>query len=236
MTVTPEPVISAGGLSTTIAWSQGGETRYALEGNILVTGGAVQWLGEFLGFADAAGSVSALAVSVPDSGGVYLVPAFVGLGAPHWNDRARGTFTGLTLGTTAAHAARATLESIAYQVRDVFEVMERESGRSLPVLLAAGGASRNDLLMQFQADILGRPVVRNASSDLSAIGAAWLAGLSTGIWSSLEELEALPRREQRFEPRLSEPERERLYAGWREAVQRATCDARGGSPLRPDET
>lgn len=229
MTTTPQPVLSAGGLSTTIAWSRGAETRYALEGNILVTGSAVQWLGEFLGLGDPTAGVAALAESVPDSGGVYLVPAFVGLGAPHWNDGARGVLTGLTRGTSAAHAARATIESIAYQVRDVFDVMQRESGQDLPALLADGGASRNDLLMQFQADILGRPVIRNTSPDLSAVGAAWLAGLAVGMWSSLEELEALPRLEQSFEPRLREPERERLYSGWCEAVHRATCEA----PLRP---
>ncbi|MGA2327787.1 MAG: glycerol kinase GlpK [Bryobacteraceae bacterium] len=236
MTTTPEPLLSAGGLSTTIAWSRGAETRYALEGNISVTGGAVQWLGEFLGLADPAAGVAALAGSVPDTGGVFLVPAFVGLGAPHWNSSARGLLTGLTRGTSAAHAARATIESIAYQVRDVFDVMERESRQTPPALLADGGASRNDLLMQFQADILGRPVIRNASPDLSAVGAAWLAGLAVGLWSSLEELEALPRLEQSFEPRLCELERERLYSGWCEAVYRATCEAPARRPLRESGT
>ncbi|MCX6632777.1 MAG: FGGY-family carbohydrate kinase, partial [Candidatus Solibacter sp.] len=156
-----------------------------------------------------------------DSGGVYLVPAFVGLGAPYWNDAARGLLAGLTRGATAAHAARASLEAIAYQVRDVFEAMDRDLGRPLPALLADGGASRNDRLMQFQADILARPVVRSASPDLSATGAAWLAGLAVGVWRSLEELAALPRPEQRFEPRMPESERTRLYDGWLRAVARA---------------
>jgi glycerol kinase len=221
MTVTPEPVLSGAGLSTTIGWSRAGETRYALEGNISVTGGAVQWLGDFLQLAGGADEVARLAASVPDSGGVYLVPAFVGLGAPWWNDAARGLLTGLTRGVTAAHTARATIESIAYQVRDVFQAMERDADRALPALLADGGASRNDALMQFQSDILDRPVVRSDSADVSAIGAAWLAGLAVGTWGSLEELERLPRPEQRFEPRMAEAERRRLCDGWRQAVERA---------------
>jgi glycerol kinase len=221
MTVTADPVRSAGGLSTTIAWSRAHQTRYALEGNISVTGGAVQWLGEFLGLPHPAEDAARLAASAPDSGGVYLVPAFVGLGAPHWNDAARGLLTGLTRGTRAPQVARATIESIAYQVRDVFEAMERDLSRPLPALLADGGASQNDLLMQFQADILGRPVVRSASPDVSAMGAAWLAGLAAGVWSSLEELAALPRPVERFEPRMNDAERARLYSGWLDAVSRA---------------
>ncbi|HYW45037.1 MAG TPA: glycerol kinase GlpK [Bryobacteraceae bacterium] len=221
MTITPEPVQSASGLSATVAFSLPTETRYALEGNISVTGGAVQWLGDFLRLPDSSQGVADLAATVADTGGVYLVPAFVGLGAPYWNDAARGLLTGLTRGATAAHAARATIESIAYQVRDVFDAMERDCGHPLPELLADGGASQNDLLMQFQADILGRPVVRSASADVSAMGAAWLAGLAVGVWSSLEELAALPRPEQRFEPRMADADRERLYGGWQEAVGRA---------------
>ena len=221
MTVTADPVRSAGGLSTTIAWSRAHQTRYALEGNISVTGGAVEWLGEFLGLPHPAEDAARLAASVPDSGGVYLVPAFVGLGAPHWNDAARGLIAGLTRGTRAPQVARATIESIAYQVRDVFEAMERDLSRPLPALLADGGASQNDLLMQFQADILGRPVVRSASPDVSAMGAAWLAGLAAGVWSSLEELAALPRPVERFEPRMNDAERARLYRGWLDAMSRA---------------
>jgi glycerol kinase len=221
MTVTDGVVASRAGLSSTVAWSASGITRYALEGNISVTGGAVQWLGDFLRLADGAQGVADLAATVPDSAGVYLVPAFVGLGAPYWNDAARGILTGLTRGATAAHAARACIEAIAYQVRDVLEAMECDLARPLPVLLADGGASRNDLLMQFQADILGRPVVRSTSADLSAIGAAWLAGLAVGVWHLFDELAALPRPEQRFEPRMSGQDRSRLYQGWLRAVARA---------------
>ncbi len=187
----------------------------------LVTGGAVQWLGEFLGLENPASAAAELALQASDSGGVYLVPAFVGLGAPYWDASARGLITGLTRGTTAAQVARATLESIAFQVRDVFEAMREDAPLELPELMADGGASQNDFLMQLQADILGRPVVRHRSMDLSAIGAAWLAGLAVGFWSSLEEVEALPRAEDRFEPRATEAEREARYAGWREAVARA---------------
>lgn len=234
MTLTGAPVDSAGGLSTTIAWARGQAAEYALEGNISVTGGAVQWFGEFLGRAEPAASVAALAEEVPDTGGVYFVPAFVGLGAPHWNDGARGLITGLTRGIRAAHVARAALEAIAYQVRDVFDLMEAESGRELPALLADGGASQNDTLMQFQADILGRPVVRSSSAELSAVGAAWLAGLASGVWTSLEELENLPRPVRRFEPRMPASQRNILYEGWRRAVARAAGDPQaGGSPGAP---
>lgn len=218
MTATAEPVESTGGLSATVGWARVGQTVYALEGNITVTGGAVQWLGEFLRLPDAAADVAALASTVADTDGVYMVPAFAGLGAPHWNAGARGLIAGLTRGTTAAHVARATVESIAYQVRDVFDAMEHDCEHSLPVLLADGGASRNDFLMQFQADILNRPVERSASSDVSAMGAAWLAGLAAGVWGSLDELAALPRSERRFEPKMSESERTRRYDGWLEVI------------------
>lgn len=218
MTATAEPLESTGGLSATVGWSRAEQTMYALEGNITVTGGAVQWLGEFLRLPDAAADVAALASTVADTDGVYMVPAFAGLGAPHWNAGARGLIAGLTRGTTAAHVARATVESIAYQVRDVFDAMEHDCEHSLPVLLADGGASRNDFLMQFQADILNRPVERSASSDVSAMGAAWLAGLAAGVWGSLEELAALPRSERRFEPKMSETERARRYDGWLEVI------------------
>jgi len=230
MTLTAEPVFSRQGISTTVAWWLGERASYALEGNILVTGGAVQWLGDFLGLPNPAQDAAALAEKAVDTGGVYLVPAFVGLGAPYWRADARGLITGLTRGTTAAQVARATLESIAYQVRDVFEAMQADAGVELPTLMADGGASRNDSLMQFQADILGRPVVRNLSADLSAIGAAWLAGLAAGVWKSIEELEALPRAEDRFEPRMTAAERQARYAGWRQAVARALLDAPSGFP------
>jgi len=225
MTLVSTPTRSTRGLSTTVAWALADRLSYALEGNITVTGGAVDWFGQFLGGSHSAADVAALAETVPDTGGVHLVPAFAGLGAPYWDDGARGVVCGLTRGTTRAHVARATLESIAFQVRDVFDVMRADAGAPLPVLLADGGASRNDTLMQFQADVLGCPVVRNLSSDLSACGAAWLAGLSVGVWPSRDALAALPRATDRFEPRLSAAERDRRYAGWTDAVSRARSQA-----------
>jgi glycerol kinase len=224
MTPTRSPIISEHGLSTTIAWAREPAT-YALEGNIYVTGAAVQWLGQCLGLDDPAQGIEALARGATDTGGVYFVPAFVGLGAPHWNGAARGLITGLTRGTTPAHLARAALEAIAYQVRDVFDLMSVESGAPLRVLMADGGASRNDLLMQFQADMIGRPVVRSLSSDVSALGAAYLAGLAVGLWSSEAEIEQLPRPSDRFEPRLADAERAELYAGWKKAIARTVFDA-----------
>lgn len=221
MTLTEGPAFSARGLSTTVAWWREAAARYALEGNITVTGGAMQWAGELLGLADGAPGAATLAASVADTGGVYLTPAFAGLGAPYWDPAARGAISGLTRGSNSAHVARAALESIAYQVRDVFDAMEADAGAPLPELLADGGASQNGMLMQFQADMLARPVRRNLSADLSAIGAAWLAGLALGVWASTDELEALPRRQDVFEPRMASAERERLYDGWRIAVARA---------------
>jgi len=221
MTIADADVQRSHGLSRTIGWSAEDEVRYALEGNISNAGGTVQWVGEFLGLANPAEDAAHLAESVSDAGGVYLVPAFAGLGAPYWDASARGCLTGLTRGTTAANAARAAVESIAFQVRDVFEAMERDLDRELPALLADGGATRNESLMQFQADILGRQVVRSESADVSAIGAAQLAGLAVGVWKSLEEIAALPRPRRCFEPRMSDAERARRYDGWREAVDRA---------------
>lgn len=224
MTPTRSPVISEHGLSTTIAWARE-QATYALEGNIYVTGAAVQWLGQFLGLDDPAQGVETLARQAKNTAGVYFVPAFVGLGAPHWNEAARGLITGLTHGATPAHLARAALEAIAYQVRDVFDLMSVESGAPLRALMADGGASRNELLMQFQADIIGRPVVRSLSSDVSALGAAYLAGLAVGLWSSESEIEKLPRPSDRFEPRLADAERAELYAGWKRAIARTVFDA-----------
>lgn len=219
MTPIPAPVFSERGLSTTIAWARE-EVTYALEGNISVTGAAVQWAAQMLGI-DSSEGVAALARQVESTGGVYLVPAFVGLGAPHWNEAARGILTGLTRGSGPAHLARATVESIAYQVRDVFDVMDAEAGVPLRRLLADGGASRNDMLMQFQADIIGRPVVRRLSHDVAALGAAYLAGLAVGFWASEAEIAALPRPSSRFDPQMDEAERRELYSGWQRAVARA---------------
>jgi glycerol kinase len=220
MTPLDAPAVSAKGLASTIAWAESGKVRYALEGNITNTGGALQWLAEFLSLPGGSGEAANLAASVPDAGGVYLVPAFAGLGAPHWDAGARGVMCGLTRGSTPAHVARATLDSIAYQIRDVFEAMRQDAAIPARALLADGGASNNDGLMQFQADILGCPVVRSSSADLSAVGAAWLAGLATGTWGSLEELERLPRETDRFEPRMAQSRRGELLCGWQDALGR----------------
>ncbi|HVO72307.1 MAG TPA: glycerol kinase GlpK [Aggregatilineaceae bacterium] len=220
MTLTEGLVFSGHGLSTTIAWALDRIT-YALEGNISVTGAAVQWFGDFLGLADPAASVATLAEQVADTDGVYVVPAFVGLGAPYWDEAARGLITGLTRGSRAAHVARAVIESIAFQVRDVFDAMEADTGSRFRVLLTDGGATQNKALMQFQADILGCPVMCNRSVDVSALGAAYLAGLAVGMWSSEQEIAALERNRERFEPALSPADRAQRYAGWKDAVHRA---------------
>lgn len=205
-------------LSQTIGWTTAAATHYALEGNISMTGSAVQWLGEFLGLANPVADAVALAASVNDSAGVYFVPAMSGLGAPHWDSDARGTITGLSRTSTRAHLARAAVEAIAFQVRDVFAAMESEAGVRLPALHADGGATRNDALMQFQADVLGRPVLRSATEDLSALGAAKLAGVALGWWPSLD---ALPCATTGFEPTMPELERNAKYGAWRHAVAQA---------------
>lgn len=219
MTPIPAPVFSERGLSTTIAWARQ-DVTYALEGNISVTGAAVQWAAQLLGLENAE-AVAALAQQAESSDGVYLVPAFVGLGAPHWHEAARGTITGLTRGSGPAQLARATIESIAYQVRDVFDVMDAEAGVPLQRLLADGGASRNDMLMQFQADMIGRPVVRRVSHDVAAQGAAYLAGLAVGFWASEAEIAALPRPSSRFDPQMSDADRSKLYQGWQRSIAQA---------------
>ena len=218
MTPTSTRVFSEKGLSSSIAWGYQ-QAKYALEGNIYVTGSAVQWLSDFLGLG-APEKVEALAAQSGDTGGVYFVPALAGLGAPYWKDTARGLITGLTRGSTAAHVARATQESIAYQIRDVFETMQAEAGTPLQVLLVDGGATRNQALMQFQADILGVPVLRSLASDVSALGAAYLAGLTVGLWVSETEIAALSRRQVRYEPSMDDAQRDRLVAGWKDAVGR----------------
>jgi glycerol kinase len=222
MTPTPTAVMSKHGLSTTIAWAlDRAHVTYALEGNISVSGAAVQWLGEFLGMEKPTETIAQLAERVRDAGGLYLVPAFVGLGAPHWNDAARGLISGITHSSTTAHLARAAIEAIAYQVRDVFDVMQMEAGVDLAFLLADGGASRNTTLMQFQADIIGRPLLQNVSADVSALGAVYLAGLRVGQWSSLDEIRQVPRPQTRFEPQMTARDRKELYEGWQTAVARA---------------
>lgn len=220
MTPITRPILSERGLSTTVAWATDRPT-YALEGNISVTGAAVQWLGQLLGAENPAEAVARLAAQVADADGVYFVPAFVGLGAPYWHQAARGLITGLTRGSGPAQLARATVESIAYQVRDVFDAMQAEADSELAFLLADGGASRNQQLMQFQADILGVPVLRSTSADVSALGAVYLAGLALGVWPTLEAIASLPRGHERFEPQMSAERRAALVAGWRQAVAQA---------------
>lgn len=209
-------------LLTTIAWGIAGEpVEYALEGAIFVTGAAVQWLRDGLGIIKSAAETEVLARSVASNEGVYFVPALVGLGAPHWDPHARGTLIGITRGTTKAHLARAVLEAMCYQTRDVVEAMERESGVPFKELRADGGASVNGFLMQFQADLLGIPVEVPQINETTALGAAYLAGLATGFWESREELGARWKLRQRYEPRMPGSERARLYRRWRQALERA---------------
>ena len=212
---------SKSGLLTTIAWGIDGRVDYALEGSIFSAGATVQWLRDELGFfADAAES-EALATSVDDTGGVYLVPAFAGLGAPYWDPNARGAIVGLTRGSTRAHLTRAALEAIAYQSRDVIECFERDAGLDSAEIQVDGGATANDFLMQFPADMLGKAVRRPVVFETTALGAAYLAGLAVGFWSGQDEVREAWREDRRFEPRLGADERERLYAGWKSAVERA---------------
>jgi glycerol kinase len=209
-------------LLTTIAWGIGdAPVEYALEGAIFITGAAVQWLRDGLGIIKKAAEVEALARSVASNDGVYFVPALVGLGAPHWDPYARGILAGITRGTTNAHIARAVLESISYQTRDVVEVMERDSGLPLKELRADGGASVNSFLMQFQADMLGVPVEVPRIVETTALGAAYLAGLATGFWQSQEEIDSKWKLAHRYEPAMSADERDRLYRRWHKAVERA---------------
>ncbi|HSV86593.1 MAG TPA: glycerol kinase GlpK [Levilinea sp.] len=212
-------IFSRKGLSTSIAWGYQGVT-YALEGNIYVTGAAVQWLCQFLNLKTPE-AIEALANQVMSNDGLYFVPALVGLGAPYWDADARGLMTGITRGTTASHAARAAIESIAYQIYDVFSALQIEAGQPLTQLMADGGATPNNFLMQFQADILNVPVVRSRVSDLSALGAAYLSGLATGVWKSMDEVSRLSRPHDRFEPHMPESQRTSLLNGWRDAISRA---------------
>jgi glycerol kinase len=225
MMLTQELVSEAKQLARTVAWSSAGGAHFALEGNIAMSGAAVQWVGEFLGLAHPVEDAAALAATVPDAAGLILVPAMVGLGAPYWDSAARGLMTNVERSHTAAHLARAAVDAIAFQVADVLEAMETAAHVKLPVLLADGGATRNDALMQMQADVLGRPVHRSTQEDLSARGAALLGGLTLGWWRSLDELAALPRSVRSFEPNSSQADRERLRGAWRLAVERARLTA-----------
>ncbi|MGM9598194.1 MAG: glycerol kinase GlpK [Eubacteriales bacterium] len=215
------PVMSENGLLTTIAWGIGDSSvSYALEGSVFVCGAAVQWLRDGLGLISKASETETIARSVENSGGVWFIPAFVGLGAPYWDPYARGALLGLTRGTTRAHIVRAVLESMAYQTADVLELMEREAKVSMTSLKVDGGASVNDLLLEIQADLLGTPIIRPACIETTALGAANLAGLSTGAFSSLSEISASWQCERRFEPRISAEERLSCLDGWRKAVGR----------------
>jgi glycerol kinase len=215
-----EMVLSAHGLvSTPLAHLR--EKEFALEGSVFIGGAVVQWLRDGLGFFSSSSEVEALANSVLDSGGVYIVPAFTGLGAPHWDAEARGSIFGLTRGTTRAHIARAALESIAFQSADVLEAMQKDSGETLKELRVDGGATANDLLMQFQADLLGVPVVRPKVLETTALGAAYLAGLTVNLWKSRDEIAAQWQAGKRFEPRMEAGRRAELMARWREAVGRS---------------
>ena len=208
-------------LLTTVAWKIGETTEYALEGSVFVGGAVVQWLRDGLGLIRKSGEVESLAKSVIDNGGVYFVPAFVGLGAPHWDPYARGSIFGLTRGSTAGHIARAALESIAYQVADLLDAVQRDAGAPLKELRVDGGASENHSLMQFQADLLGVSVVRPAVTETTALGAAYLAGLSVGFWSGMSQIDSMHRLEQRFEPRMPHAQVAALRQRWNEAVARA---------------
>jgi len=205
---------------TTIAWKIAGTTEYALEGSVFVGGAVVQWLRDGLGLIRSSQEVEALAASVPDNGGVYFVPAFVGLGAPHWDSYARGSVFGLTRGSTAGHVARAALESIAYQVADLLDAMQRDAGSPVEQLQVDGGAAANDALMQFQADILDVPVIRPASTETTALGAAYLAGIGTGFWRTTLEVENTAN-ERRFAPRMPRSKAASLRQRWNEAVARS---------------
>ena len=217
------PRSSRNRLLCTVGWRLGtkGADTFCLEGSVFVGGAVVQWLRDGLGFFASSGEVEALAAQVPDNGGVYLVPAFAGLGSPHWDPNARGMMIGMTRGTTRAHMARAALESIAFQSAEVLVAMQGDAASPLTELRVDGGAARNDLLMQFQADLVGVPVVRPAVTETTALGAAYLAGLAVGFWSGTDEIASLWRVERRFEPTIAASKRDALLAEWKRAVERA---------------
>ncbi|MCE9520623.1 MAG: glycerol kinase GlpK [Verrucomicrobia bacterium] len=216
-----KPMISKNKLLTTVAWRIGKRIEYALEGSNFVAGAVVQWLRDGLGIIQSSREVEAMAAQVPDNGGVYLVPAFAGLGAPHWDQHARGIIVGLTRGTGRAHIARAALEGIAYQVADVLRAMEADSKIRLKELRVDGGACANNLLMQFQADLLGVPVVRPRITESTALGAAYLAGLAVGYWKDQKEIALQWQVDRVFKPTIKEAARKNLLAGWTRALERA---------------
>ena len=226
-----ELVRSEAGLLTSVGWRLGGVDTYVLEGAIFVTGASVQWLRDQLGVVDHAADTEAMAAELPPGNeGVYLVPAFTGLGAPHWDPHARGLLVGLTRGTERRHLARAAIEAMAYQTADVVSAMSADAGMRLSELRVDGGAAANDLLCRFQADVLGVPVVRPRITETTVLGAAFLAGLGAGVWSSLDELADVWQLDRRFEPQMTELERDRLLHGWHEAVRRSGGWARVVGP------
>jgi glycerol kinase len=229
MTLLPDLLSPGHGVATTIAWSLNGVTQYALEGNIAMTGAGLAWVGEFLGLDQPVEGAAKLAASVDSSDGVYLVPAMSGLGAPYWDGEAKGNISGLSRTSRAAHLAHAAVEAIAYQVRDVFDAMAAGAGCELPELHADGGATRNNTLMQFQADILGKPVVRSGCEDLSALGAAFFGGITLGWWTIDSKLASMTEDATSFAPTMACDERDRLYTGWQSAVSRARLRPTGGS-------
>jgi glycerol kinase len=216
-----QPMDSSHRMLTTVGWRRNGNTAYLLEGSVFMGGAAVQWLRDELHMITRSEEIEALAASVPDNGGVFLVPAHTGLGAPYWDPYARGALLGMTRGTNRAHIARATLEAIAFQSAEVLGAMERDSARPLSELRVDGGAARNNLLLQFQADLLGVEVVRPQVTETTALGAAFLAGLAVGFWQDESELATLWQAERRFEPAMPAAQRDTLMAGWRRAVDRA---------------
>jgi glycerol kinase len=230
MHVGDRPVASRNQLLATIAWNVRGRTEYALEGSVFIGGAVVQWLRDGLGIIRSSAEVEALARTVPDCGGVYLVPAFAGLGAPHWDQYARGTITGLTRGTTAGHIARAALEGIAFQVADVLDVMRTDSQVPIPDLRVDGGAAGNDLLLQFQADILQVPVIRPKVLETTALGATFLAGLAVGFWKDLTDVQGTWQADRIFEPHQSADEAAHRRSRWNAALSRARQWEERGDP------
>lgn len=216
-----QPVESKNNLLTTVGWTVGGKTTYCLEGSVFIAGAVVQWLRDGLGVLSSSSEIERLAASVPDAGGVYFVPAFVGLGAPHWDPYARGTILGLTRDTRLGHIARAAVDSMAYQSRELLEAMQRDADIALESLKVDGGATVNNALLQFQADLLGVPVRRPVVSETTALGAAYLAGLAVEYWKNADDVVANWALDREFLPQLPTNERERLYAGWKRAVGRS---------------
>lgn len=221
-----KPIISQNNLLTTLAWKIGKKVCYALEGSIFVGGSVVQWLRDGLGIIRSSSEVEELAGKVPDNGGVYFVPALTGLGAPHWDQYAKGCIYGITRGTTAAHIARAALEGIAFQTMDIVKAMEKDSGIRLTELKVDGGASMNNLMMQFQADILGAKVIRPQVTETTALGACYLAGLAVGFWENIESIKKQWRADKSFSPKLPEAKSEGLKKAWKDAVSRALSDCK----------